>query len=153
MKERGEATSMQVTIDKVECPQDEGALIRVCNMTEEIRNAVDLLEGNSYSIPVTKEGKTYLCKTKGIYYIESVDKQTYIYTKDDCFETKYRLYELEEMLGGYFARCSKALIVNLRKLQNVNSELGGRMNATMLNGEKLVIARSYVKEIKRRLEI
>ena len=57
------------------------------------------------------------------------------------------------MLGGYFARCAKAFIVNLRKIKSINSDLSGRMESVLLNDEKIIIARSYVKEIKRRLDI
>ena len=50
-------------------------------------------------------------------------------------------------------RISKSMIVNLRKIQNVCAEPGGRMVAVLLNGERVIISRSYVKEIKRRLGI
>ena len=144
---------MQVEFELVEEKAGEKALIKAVEKTKAIENAIEILEGAEDSIPVSKEGKTYLLKKNAIYYIESVDKKTFIYTKTDCFESKDRLYELEESLGGFFARCSKALIINLKKIKNVNSELGGRMNATLLNDEIIVISRSYVKEIKRRLEI
>ena len=97
--------------------------------------------------------QSLFCNTGNIFYIESVDKRTFIYTKDGCYETKHRLYELEEILDVYFMRCSKSMIVNLKKIKSVKSELGGRMNATMLNDETIVISRSYVKEMKRRLEL
>lgn len=144
---------MQVEFELVKDKAEEIATIKATEKTQSIISAIEILKEGQDSIPVSKDGKTYLCKKAAIYYIESVDKRTFIYTKDDCYESKDRLYELEESLGGYFARCSKALIINLRKVKNVNSELGGRMNATLLNDELIVISRSYVKEIKRRLEI
>ena len=45
------------------------------------------------------------------------------------------------------------MIVNLKKIKTVKSDLSGRMEAAMLNGEKIVISRNYVKEIKRRLDL
>ena len=86
-----------------------------------------------------------------MYYIESVDKHTYVYTKSDCYESRDRLYEMEETLGTYYARISKSMIVNLRKIRNVSAEPGGRMQAVLLNGERVIISRNYVKEMKRRL--
>lgn len=144
---------MQVNFVKVSFLEDECAEIRAVKKTAEIEGAIELLQSGTESVPVMKEGQTYLCKINTIYYIESVDKRTYIYTKDNCYETKLRLYELEEKLGSFYARCSKAMIINLKKIKSVNSEISGRMNATLLNGENVVISRSYVKEIKRRLEI
>ena len=86
-------------------------------------------------------------------HIESVDKHTYVYTKGGCYESRDRLYELEEKLGTYYVRISKSMIVNLRKVRNVSAEPGGRMVAVLLNEERVIISRSYVKEIKRRLGI
>ena len=82
-----------------------------------------------------------------------MDKRTYVYTKGDCYESRDRLYELEEKLGMYYVRISKSMIVNLRKILHVSAEPGGRLMAVLLNGERVMISRSYVKDIKRRLGI
>ena len=99
------------------------------------------------------DGRVYLVKHSAIYYIESVDKKTFVYTKDSCYESKFRLYELETMLLGMFLRFSTATILNLKKVRSVESEMSGRMIATLLNGESIVISRGYVKEVKGRLGI
>ena len=94
-----------------------------------------------------------MLKTDAIYYIESVDKRTYVYTKENCYETRYRLYELEDILSFYFLRVSKAMIINIRKIRAVKAELNGRMRADLLNGEQITISRAYVKELKGKLGI
>ena len=144
---------MQVRFEQVDSKEKESALIRAAEKTSDILNAIDLLENGSGGIAVTKDRSTYFCKLTMIYYIESVDKHTYVYTKGDCYESRDRLYELEEKLGTYFVRISKSMIVNLRKVRNVSAEPGGRMVAVLLNEERVIISRSYVKEIKRRLGI
>ena len=144
---------MRVRLEQVGEREKEQALIRAVEKTADILNAMDLLENGSGGVTVTKDKSTYFCKLTQMYYIESVDKRTYIYTKGDCYECRERLYELEEKLGPYFVRISKSMIVNLRKIQNVSAEPGGRMVAVLLNGERAIISRSYVKEIKRRLGI
>ena len=111
---------MKVILEKVKSPEDEGAHIRAVDITEEIRSAVDLLENNCRSIPVTlireerSTGENYMLGTNLIYYTESIDKRTYVYTKEECYETKYRLYELEDLLSTNFLRVSKSLVVNIR---------------------------------------
>lgn len=142
---------MKVTFEKVDTIEQEEACIKALEITPDIQAATELLEGGFGKIPAMKDGKNFLIKTDAVYYAESVDKRTYIYTKDNCYETKERLYELEVSLGYYCARVSKSLIVNLKKVKNVTSEFGGRMVAAMLNDEELVISRSYVKDIKGRL--
>ena len=144
---------MRVRFEQVDAKEKEQALIRAVEKTADIINAIDLLENGSGGIAVTKDKSAYVCRLTQIYYIESVDKRTYLYTRDGCYECRERLYELEEKLGAYFVRISKSMIVNLRKIQNVSAEPGGRMVAVLLNGERVIISRSYVKEIKRRLGI
>ena len=144
---------MRVRFEQVDSREKEQALIRAVEKTADILSAMDLLENGSGGVAVTKDRNTFFCRQTQIYYIESVDKRTYVYTRDDCYESRDRLYELEEKLGPWVIRISKAMIVNLRKIRNVSAEPGGRMVAVLLNGERVIISRSYVKEIKSRLGI
>ena len=144
---------MRVQFEQVDTKEQEQALIRATEKNADIMNAIDLLENGSSGLTVTRDGNTYLCKLTQVYYIESVDKRTWVYTRDGCFESRERLYELEEKLGMYYVRVSKSMIVNLRKIRNVSAQTGARMIAELLNGEKVVISRSYAGEIKRRLGI
>ena len=141
---------MQVHIEKVSSKDEEQAVIKAVEITDEIRGAIELLEGESKGFAVSRDGQTYIIKASAVYYIESVDKKTFVYTKQGCYDCKYRLYELEVMLGGYFMRCSKSMIINLRKIKNVKSQMSGRIDATLLNDEVVIISRGYVKEVKRR---
>lgn len=144
---------MRVRFEQVETKEQEQALIRATEKNADIMNAIDLLENGSGGLTVTRDGNTYLCKLTQVYYIESVDKRTWVYTRDGCFESRDRLYELEEKLGMYCVRVSKSMIINLRKVRNVSAQTGARMIAELLNGEKVVISRNYAGEIKRRLGI
>ena len=85
---------MKVKVRNVSSPEEEQAVIDVVEVTEDIRSAIDLLSNECRTIPVTKrsegpygdspEKENILCPTDKIYYIESVDKKTYVYTKTDC---------------------------------------------------------------------
>ncbi len=144
---------MQVVYEKAASSEEEKAVIRAVNRTDEIEAAINLLENAGGKVAVIKDGQTYFLDINKIYYIESIDKKTFIYTKENCYETRLKLYELENLLNLNFLRCAKAMIVNIRKVRSVKSELNGRMNASLLNDETIVIARSYVKELKNRLGI
>ena len=144
---------MRVIFEKAVSDDEEQAIIKAVKKTDEIETAIGLLESAGGRIAVSMEGQTYLLEHNKIYYIESIDKKTFIYTKENCYETKLRLYELEDMLNTNFLRCAKAMIVNIRKIRSVKSDMNGRMNAKLLNDETVVIARSYVKELKNRLGI
>lgn len=142
---------MKVDIRKAYSENEERAEIHAVTLTEEIQNAVDILENNKRSIPVINSEETIMCTLDRVYYFESVDKRTFVYTKDKCYETKYRLYELEEMIPYDFFRCSKAMIINIKKIVSVKAEFNARMRAVLLNGEEVVISRNYVKDLKGKL--
>ena len=144
---------MKVEVKHVDSYEDEAAYISAVELTDNIKSAIDILENNCRVVPVISDSKTIMLKTDAIYYIESVDKRTYIYTKENCYETKYRLYELEDILNFYFLRISKAMIINIKKIRSVKAELNGRMRADLLNGEQITISRAYVKELKGKLGI
>lgn len=144
---------MKVKVRQVSLYEDEEALISAVELTDDIKSAIDILENNCRVVPVISDSKTIMLKTDAIYYIESVDKRTYVYTKENCYETRYRLYELEDILSFYFLRISKAMIINIRKIRAVKAELNGRMRADLLNGEQITISRAYVKELKGKLGI
>lgn len=154
---------MKVELKTVTSPSEEQALIRAMNITEDIQSAIDILSNECRVIPVIRSNRNFecedipaekeniMCPTDMIYYIESVDKRTYVYTKDECYETRSRLYELENVLNHNFFRAAKAMILNVRKIRSVKSEINGRMTAELLNGEKVIIARGYVKDLKEKL--
>ena len=144
---------MKVTVNKADSYENESAVINAVAMTDDIKSAVEILRGNGASIPVISDGDTMMIKASSIYYIESVDKRTYVYTKNECHETRHRLYELEETLGINFLRCSKAMIVNIKKIRSVRAELNARLSAELLNGERLIISRGYVKDLKKKLGV
>ena len=142
---------MKVEVKHVDSYENEAACISAVEISDDIKSAIDILENNCRVVPVISDSKTIMLKTDAIYYIESVDKRTYVYTKENCYETKYRLYELEDILNFYFLRISKAMIINIRKIRSVKAELNGRMRADLLNGEQITISRAYVKELKGKL--
>jgi DNA-binding LytR/AlgR family response regulator len=64
------------------------------------------------------------------------------------------LYELEAHLGKCsFFRASKALLINLQRVQSLRPELGARLLLTMDNKEKIVVSRQYAKTIKNALGV
>lgn len=85
-----------------------------------------------------------------IYYIESVDKHNFIYTKDSVYEIDKKLYELEELLPlKKFIRISKSVIVNIIKVKAIEPEEGRRLKLTLMNKERVMISRNYVASFKQ----
>ncbi|MBR6478102.1 MAG: LytTR family transcriptional regulator DNA-binding domain-containing protein [Lachnospiraceae bacterium] len=142
---------MRITIEKIQEKEKEEALLRITEMTADVQTAISILESGEQVLLGLKGSERVPCPISKIYYIESVDEKTFLYTKTECLEVKYKLYELESILDQRFFRCSKSMICNMRKIRSIKTGDNSRLNATLLNGESLIITRSYVPEFKKRL--
>ncbi len=87
-----------------------------------------------------------------IYYFETVDQKVFAYCEKEVFETKSRIYELEEALGTTdFFRASKSVLLNLKVIKSLSPAFGGRIEAVLKNGEHVIISRQYVGILKQKL--
>ncbi len=142
---------MRVIFNQISQEESESAVINAYERTPSIDTAIGLLENGEQIIVGYKDGEKMPCRLSQIYYFETVDDKSFAYTKDTCLEVRSRLYEIEQSLDFRFFRCSKSMICNLRKIKSVKAESNARMRAVLLNGEVIVITRSYVKELKKKL--
>ncbi|MCM1039336.1 MAG: LytTR family transcriptional regulator DNA-binding domain-containing protein [Ruminococcus sp.] len=101
-----------------------------------------IIEGAQYEIPVSD-----------VFYIEGVDNKVFIYCENQVYETRQKLYELEEALKEkYFLRVSKSVLLNLMKIESIKASLNGRFTAVFQNGEQVIVSRKYVPELKKALK-
>lgn len=100
----------------------------------------------------TSGDETLVIPVGEILYAESVDGRTFVYTHDLTLEVNFKLYELEERLDAVgFVRVAKNCLVNLYSVTKFRPYVGGRILATLNNGEDVVVSRKYAKDIKRML--
>lgn len=97
------------------------------------------------------EGMVLLAADK-VLYGEFINRNVFVYTADVVLPSEMSLSELEAMDEGFF-RCSKSMVVNLREIIQLKPELGGRILATLSNGERIVVSRHYASALRRRLSI
>lgn len=122
--------------------------------TPQIENLIDTLRIFCRSIQAEKDGSSHNITLDEVFYIESVDEKSYIYTNADVYECRYKLYSLEEMLKNTpFIRVSKSCILNIAKLKSVRPFINGKFEATMQNDEKIIINRHYVAAFKKKFGV
>ena len=144
---------MDVVIEKIDRGDRELVLIRCRAVTEEVREIESFVRSRQGRLTGTLDSRKYEISLPELYYIESVDGKTFLYTREQVYETPQRLYELEELLRPkHFVRISKSTLLNLMKLRALRPALNGRMSAVLSSGEELIISRSYVKELKSALK-
>lgn len=142
----------KISITEIGKDQEEEVVIRCHEVNDEVLSIVKKLKKNDNIILGNSGSEVFRISVKDIFYIESVDNKTFIYCQNQVFDTKARLYELEEKLEGTkMFRCSKAMILNLAKVRSVAPSMNGRFEARLTNGESVIISRQYVPNLKKRL--
>ncbi|MDE6218874.1 MAG: LytTR family transcriptional regulator [Lachnospiraceae bacterium] len=117
----------------------------------DLQRIIDEIQTLMFSLPVSKEGAVSKLSLEEIFYFESVDERTYVYSQTEVYACDYKLYEVEEKIGKCgFARISKSVIVNIRKIQMIKPQLNGRFEAVLDNGEHLIVNRHYVSALKEK---
>ena len=145
---------MKVQIKKDQTDSTVFAEIHCRDITDEVSRLERYIKNFGSFIPAREDGNTVNLSLDEIYYIESVDNKTNIYTEKSVLLTDKRLYELEEMLDEKdFFRCSKSMIVHLDKVTELKPEITRNILATLKNGEVIIVSRRYVPQLKNLLGI
>ena len=122
--------------------------IRYAKMDTEVIKLIERIEQTENFIYGTDNGRQYKIRISDIYYAESVDKKTFIYTKEAVFRTELRLYQLIEMLKAHdFVQVSKFCLINMNVLESIRTLFNSRLEVTLINGEKVNVSRTYLTNI------
>lgn len=146
---------MKVSINIISSELEEEVIFKVHNVQEKVTEAIELLTSSNEVIKHLlgrKEEKYYKVNVDEIFYIESIDRKVFIYTKTQTYEISEKLYVLEEQLAGMnFIRISKSLLLNIDKIHSFYPKLSGNLEALLTNNEKVIISRRYVANLKNKL--
>ena len=91
--------------------------------TKEVKEIIKVVRLFGSKIPAELDGSSMNINFEDIYYFESVDDNSYIYTKEKVYNTKFKLFKIEEMVEkSSFVRISKSCIANIAKLNHFSTE-------------------------------
>lgn len=128
----------------IEYPEMSETVNRIAHAVKSVDNAVRCLDDY---------GNICFVRVSDIFYIESVEKQIFIYTKDKVYRAELQLYQYAEKLYSFgFEQISKTCVLNINMLVSVKPIFNSKMEALLENGEKVIISRNFISTIKRRLE-
>lgn len=145
---------MKITINIDEKIQGTEIKISCNQLTYEVENLIATLRMLNQQMLVSKENENFLLDVNEISYIEAVDRKTFVYTENDIYESKLKLYEMEEKLcQSGFIRISKSCLVRLKYIKSIKNDVERKLRLTMKNGEQIIVSRQYAEEIKKRLGV
>lgn len=145
--------NLRIHINEDNSTEDIDIVINCKKTDERILKIVSMLSAFDRKITGVKNNQTYILDVSKILYIDTVDKKTFFYTKNDVYETPFKLYELEEQLEySDFFRAGKSIIINFNHIKALKPDIDGRILVTMSNDERLFVSRQYAHIIKNKLE-
>lgn len=100
------------------------------------------------------QGETeYYLPIEEILFFETGDGGMWAHTKNQVYQTKMKLYELEETLPGCFMRVSKSTILNTTHIFSITRNLTAS-SVVEFNGthKQVYVSRHYYKPLKIKLE-
>ena len=144
--------NMKITLQKISDGNEE-VIIKYRQMTEQIEGIVKYLEGQDEKLLGNKDGEQVLVSVNKVIYLESVDGITWFYTREEAYrcELTLAMWEMMYVKDGFF-RCSKSMIINIDKVKSLKSFASNRIDATMCNGEHVMISRTYASDFRKRLK-
>lgn len=147
---------MKVRIDIDENLKEDEIIIRCSKLDVRTQKVYDTLMDvtkESQHLMLYKGNVEYYFPLENILFFETTDNGISAHTVDNVYETTYRLYELEELLPGYFMRVSKSTILNLNRIYSISRNLTASSEVQFINTHKQVyVSRYYYKSLKCRLE-
>jgi len=144
---------MTIKLEQYPMQNDIEVIIRYSIKNKKVERIVSMLKTIDDKIECYSEDVLKKINVSDIYYIESVDKKTFIYCEKENYQIKYRLYQLSEKLADHdFVQISKYCILNINKLDTIKPLFNRRMETILTNGIRLFVNRNYFDSVKQKLQ-
>lgn len=147
---------MKIRIEIDENLIEDEVVIQCAGINEEVmkvQKAISEVVNASQKLVFYKDATEYYLELDEILFFETDESGISAHTKKDVYQTKYKLYELEDLLPGFFMRVSKSTILNTRHIYSINRNLTASSIVAFSGTHKQVyVSRYYYKPLISKLE-
>lgn len=129
-------------------------IIRAPRLTEDVARLQQLiLEQKMTPLTFYKDRSEYFVDVSDILFFETDGEKIYGHTREEAYEVRQKLYELEEILPIAFCRISKSTIVNTKQIYSIEKSFSGTSTVNFYQTHKQVhVSRHYYQLLKERLK-
>ncbi|MCX4327069.1 MAG: LytTR family DNA-binding domain-containing protein [Lachnospiraceae bacterium] len=147
---------MKIHIELNENLTEDELIIRCRSISSKIleiqKTASDIIN-SSQKLIFYKGNTEYYLAVDDILFFETEGGQINAHTRSGIYQTKYKLYELENILPGFFMRISKSAILNTKQIYSINRNLTASSIVEFTGTHKRVfVSRYYYKPLISKLE-
>ena len=147
---------MKIRIEIDENLIEDEVVIHCASINEEVtkvQKAISEVVNASQKLVFYKDVTEYYLELHEILFFETDENGISAHTRKDVYQTKYKLYELEDLLPGFFMRVSKSTILNTRHIYSINRNLTASSVVAFTGTHKQVyVSRYYYKPLISKLE-
>ena len=129
-------------------------IIRAPRLTEDVARLQQLiLEQKMTPLTFYKDRSEYFVDVSEILFFVTDGEKIYGRTREEAYEVRQKLYELEEILPIAFCRISKSTIVNTKQIYSIEKSFSGTSTVNFYQTHKQVhVSRHYYQLLKERLK-
>ena len=146
---------MKISIEIDESLRDDEIIIRCSRLGENIQKIQEIFTSGQTEtkyMVFQKGAADYYLRLETILFFETSDNSIFAHTTDNMYQTGYKLYELEELLPGYFMRISKSTIVNMNHIYSITRNLTSSSILEFAGThKKAYVSRYYYKLLRERM--
>ena len=147
---------MKIKIEMNEGIEEEEIIIRCRGMTEQvtaIERAISDITNATQRFTFYRGNTEYYLKLEDILFFETDENGVCAHTRDGVYQTRYKLYELENLLPGTFMRVSKSTILNTAHIYSISRNLTASSVVAFTHTHKQAyVSRYYYKPLIQKLE-
>lgn len=129
-------------------------VIRAKDISPEIKQLYQKLQAQDQhadQIEGIRDDMSYYLRLSDILFFETDAKQVMAHTKRHAYLVKYKLYELENILGAGFMRISKSAIINLDQIYGLTRSISNCKIQFHDSYKTVYASRRYYKDLRNRL--
>ena len=143
---------MKLRLEEISKGQEE-VIVRYRQMNATVQAICELVQEDPQKLLVETDLGSQYVLVDDLFYFESIDGKTFAYTEDSVYQVHHSLKDLVQAYQdrGFF-RAAKSLVLNLYRIAQFKSQSFGRIEATLDNGEKVIISRKYAAKLRQLLK-
>ncbi len=136
--------------------QIEPEIIVKCKVLSEeiiaLQKALGNVNSQGQELVLFKDDTEFFMPADDVIFFETDGRLVNVHTVDNVYQTKLKLYGIEEMFPNKFMRVSKSALVNIKKIFSLTRGISGSYASFQGTVKTLYISRMYYKDLKEKLE-
>ena len=124
-------------------------IIEYPELDQKVENLIRKIRNINITFTGKTDGGSFSVDISDIFYIENVDRKVFLYTKEDIYRYDGSMTSVEEAVKDTeLVRISRTCFMNVSHLKQIVQIKNSHLEAVLDNGEKLIVSRKYLKDIK-----